>query len=234
MSRYTVSLDGPEGKIELGFPSVTEIIDATYSKRGLEDWYYKQGVSGIALLMEKYGENLPNDVPSLHSLLKSEGFSPYSQRDSAADAGKAIHTAVKELTSGKTAKAKAHYPALYSWWKERDFRRANILGAEQTLVSFKYRFAGTADLVYTEGGLVTLSDVKSGAVRDSHHLQLEGYRMAWEEMGGHPVDQLSIIQVPRDGSAVNETLVSVSEELSAAWMGMLAVYEWTKPRKRSV
>lgn len=231
MSRYTITVTGPEGTKEFKWPSATEIIESVYAKNGLQDWYYKEAVLGVSKLMAKFGGSLPADVPSLHSLMKSEGHSPYAQRDTAATAGTAIHTAVKTLAHGRSTKTvKEQYPALYGWWKERDFRKANILGAEETLVSFTQGYCGTFDLVYTENGEVTLSDVKSGKIRDSHALQLEAYRQAWEELGGVPIDRYSIIQVPRDGSEVTETLIEMTPELTEAWRSVLSVYRWQKKK----
>lgn len=231
MSRYQVTVEGPEGTFSEGWPSVTEILDVALSKSGLQDWYYKQAVLGVSVLMEKYEQNLPRDVPSLHSLLKTEGLSPYAQRDQAAAGGNAIHKAVKGLAQNKPTVAKNDYPVLYEWWKkERAWKAANILAAEETLVSFSNRYAGTLDLVYTEDGKVCLSDVKSGKLRDSHYLQLEGYRWAWEERGGRHVDYMSVIQVPRDGTAVLETIVPLSDKLTEAWAGALDLYKWSKKK----
>lgn len=227
-SRYTVVVTGPDGEVTYNFPSVTEIIERCVAKPGLHDWYYKEGVKGFSYLAQKYGDKVPSDVKSIHSLMKTEGQSPYAKRDSAAKEGRKIHDAVLALTKGQRP---ADIPNLTDYWKARGWRRADILAAEQVVVSFLDRYAGTLDLVYSEDGLVTLSDIKSGEVRDSHKLQVELYRRAWLEQGGVDIDRLSIIQVPRDGSPCSETFIPISHELEFAAIGVLNLYAWLKGEK---
>lgn len=226
MSRYTLSIQGPNGEVlEQGLPSVTEIIDEVLAKNGLPDWYYRQAVLGFGSLLAKYGETLKDaDVRTLHSLMKSEGLSPYATRDAAAKEGNKIHSAVAALAKGRRPSA---YPALTSWWKSRGFRAKNVLGTESLVYSGKNGYAGTIDLVYQEDEAV-LADIKSGKPRDSHEIQLELYRWAWEEMGRTPIDRMEIIQVPRDGGEVKVFPVEIREELTLGAAGLLQAWRWRK------
>ena len=228
MSRYNLVVTGPDGDtFERKIPSVTEIIDAVLAKNGLPDWYYKQAIAGMSILIKKYDHVLPNDIKSLHSLMKTEGLSPYAIRDEAASIGTKIHTSVEALAKGRRPK---DYPVLTEWWKERGFRAQHILGAETLLYSGRYGYAGTVDLIYSDPqtGRVVLADIKTGALRDSHHIQLELYRWAWEEMGGAHIEGLELIQVPRDGSEVKVEEVLISKTLSRAAEGLLEAYPWLK------
>jgi hypothetical protein len=45
-----------------------------------------------------------------------------------------------------------------------------------------------------------------------------------------PVDELSVIQVPRNGTEVTETIIPVTTELTQAWSGILDVYRWQKKK----
>lgn len=234
-ARYTVTVVGPHGDTqEYDFPGVTNIIDRCLAKNGLPRWYYNETVNAVSYLLKKYRENMSGfaDVASLHSLINQEDLGPYNLRDKASEAGTAIHDKVLDLTKGKRPKEPAN---LTSYWKERGWRRENILAAEQVVTSFKHKYAGTLDLVYRDSGQakpVTLTDVKSGAVRDSHHLQVELYRRAWEEQGGVPIERLSIIQVPRDGKECKEVEVPMTRELEEAADGILTLYEWLTGGKR--
>jgi len=229
VSRYNLVVTGPDGTtLERKVVSVTEIIGEVLAKNGLPDWYYKQAIAGMSILIKKYDHVLPNDIKSLHSLMKSEGLSPYAIRDEAASVGMKIHTAVEGLAKGRRPK---DYPALTEWWKSRGFRAANILAAEELLYSGAYNYAGTVDLIYLDPddvGRVVLADIKSGALRDSHHVQLELYRWAWEEMGGQPITEMELIQVPRDGSDVKTETVPISKVLTRAASGLLEAYRWLK------
>ena len=240
MSRYTLSISGPNDEVLTEkIPSVTEIIGEVLAKNGLPDWYYKQAVLGFGSLLAKYGDSIKDaDVRTLHSLLKTEGFSPYAVRDAAAAEGQRIHKAVEQLARGRRPTT---YPALTSWWKDRGFRAKDILGTESLVYSGKNGYAGTIDLVYTEpaklgalgvgddlGGDTVLADVKSGNPRDSHEIQLELYRWAWEEMGRTPIDRMEIIQVPRDGSEVKVHPVEIREELTLGAAGLLQAWRWRK------
>ena len=221
-------MTGPDGNtFERKVPSVTEIIDAVLAKNGLPDWYYKQAIAGMSILIKKYDHVLPNDIKSLHSLMKTEGLSPYAIRDEAANIGTKIHSSVEALAKGRRPK---DYPVLTEWWKSRGFRAPHILAAEAMLYSGRWNYAGTVDLIYRdpETDVVVLADIKTGALRDSHHVQLELYRWAWEEMGGTPIESMELIRVPRDGSDVETQDVPISSVLSRAAEGLLEAYSWLK------
>lgn len=226
MSRYRITLEGPNSEsLEIKVPSVTEIIDEVLSKPRLHDWYYQETVRGLWNLHQKYGDTVVGaDIKTLHSLLKSEGLSPYAARDSAADEGKKIHKHVEALAKGRRPPA---YPTLTEWWKAEGFRAKDILGTESLVYSAKNGYAGTIDLVYTRESTV-LADIKTGKLRDSHEIQLEFYRWAWEEMGRESIDTMQLIQVPRDGSEVVTKDVPISEELTLAAAGLLQAYRWRK------
>lgn len=231
MSRYTLTLTGPDGAaLERSVPSVTEMIDAVLAKNGLPDWYYKKAVEGFSYLIKKYDHVLPNDIKSLHSLMKSEGLSPYSVRDEAAAVGTKIHKDVEALSHGKRPQ---NFPNLVEWWKEIGFRAKDVVAAETLLYSGRYGFAGTADLIFRYPGEseVVLADVKSGSLRGSHHLQVELYRWAWEEAGGVPIDRMQLIRVPRDGSPVEVEDVPIKPTLTRAAESIVETYRWLKGGK---
>lgn len=206
------------------------MIDAVLAKNGLPDWYYKKAVEGFSYLIKKYDHVLPNDIKSLHSLMKSEGLSPYSVRDEAAAVGTKIHNDVEALSHGKRPQ---NFPNLVTWWKEIGFRAADVVAAEALLYSGRHGFAGKADLLfrYPGEGEVVLADVKSGTLRESHHLQVELYRWAWEEMGGVQVDRMQLIRVPRDGSPVQVEEVAIKPSLTRAAEGLVEAYKWLKGGK---
>jgi hypothetical protein len=204
-------------------PSVTTLLDGVLAKNGLEAWYYKQAVSGFSSLLSRYGAGVPSDIPSLHSLMKTEGLSPYSIRDEAADTGLKIHGAVETLAAGKKTKK---FPELTLWWEAQGFGPKDILASEEIVVSFREGYAGTLDLVFnTEEGVTTLTDVKSGSLRYTHVLQLWAYKQAWEERGGRPaIERFSLLQVPRSGEPAVEYEIPMREEDKLAWEAVLQLH----------
>lgn len=230
-STYRLLVVGPDGtpetaEVDITLPRITTIVDKVFAKPGLESWYYKTGIEGFSNLAYKYGSNLPPDLPSLHSLMKSEGLSPYAIRDAAATAGSKIHRTVESLSrGGKPTKPEN----LVNFWKERGWTKKDIIASEELVVNFKpFPHAGRLDLIYRGEDGNVLTDIKSGDPRKSHEIQLELYRQAWESMGGEEIETMSIITVPRDGSDVTEKLVPVTLELQQAARGVLMVYEWLK------
>jgi hypothetical protein len=231
MARYKLRIEGPDGSAhEEPLPSVTEMIDKCLAKKGLEDWYYKQAVNGFASLVSKYGGNLPSDIRSLHSLMSTEGLSPYATRDAAADKGSKIHRAVEALARGR--RPRQEYPALVEWWTQKGLKKDRLLGVEQIVYSGVYGYAGKLDLAYVEFDDPSfpnvLADIKTGKPRDSHKLQLELYRRAWVEMGFPEISYMQIIEVPRDGSTVTEHSVPITRELTSAADGLLNIWRWRK------
>lgn len=199
MSRYTLTIEGPNGNACQSLPSVTEIIGATLAKPQLLDWYYSTTVDSIETLLDTF-KDVPED--GLEAWLEVNKLRPHDIRDTRAEEGTAAHEYL-----GRTAQYTIEHPgeefftfpstlfeeAITHWWETK---QPKVLAFETVLYSLRHGFAGTCDLVVeldrkptvgTEVALIDLKTRKANAflkAYTSDMLQLSAYKLAWDEM--HP------------------------------------------------
>ena len=154
--RYTLK-DGTQ------IPGVTTIINARRDPGGLMWWSWQEGMCG-----RDYRET----------------------RDAAADSGTLAHAMVEADIRGRAFTAPANVDAAvleraqqafdnYQEW--RTLSHLEPVEAELSLVSERYRFAGTLDAMLV-GGKLGLGDWKSSnAVYADHLIQLAAYGILWAE-----------------------------------------------------
>ena len=148
-------------------PGVTTILGRWKDSGGLLQWAFKQGQSGARTL--------------------------YEERDKAADIGTLAHAMVEHRLTGRDpvlalagqpddscAKARTAYAAFDSWMAQT---QAQVISAEEPMVSERYRFGGTPDVVLRmPDGRLALGDVKTsnGIYRD-YLMQVAAYGILWDE-----------------------------------------------------
>lgn len=213
------SYDGtPVYTVEL--PSVTTVLDKVTATHGLETWYYNQAIGGISILLDKYGAEMPNDIPSIHSLLAQHSLSPQSRRDAAADKGTSLHAQLEKLAKGKKVKETPDLMPLLEWWDKRGIQKEQVALTEQVVCSLKHKYAGTLDLALNMGGKLWVVDLKTGkSLYPKYKLQVEAYALAYEEMTGERVDKLGVLHL-NDGKC---RLVEY-ERCTEAWLAAVNLY----------
>lgn len=218
-----MAVTNPDGRtFTTYFPSVTTILEKVLAKPALAGWYYKQAVEGVANLLRKYGDQTPSDLPSLHSLLSSEGLSPYAQRDEATDHGTKVHKALERLAQGRKVAARPEVESLLEWW---DIPKDKVVATEKVAVSFRHQYAGTIDLMYCDmdPDHLTLMDCKTGKnIHWENVLQLEAYALAWEEMYGRKVSTLKILHLPRLGGCYEYDFPAGGER--DTWLDIVRIF----------
>jgi CRISPR/Cas system-associated exonuclease Cas4 (RecB family) len=201
-------------------PSVTTVLDKVTATHGLETWYYNQAIGGVSILLEKYGADMPSDIPSIHSLLAQHSLSPQSRRDAAADKGTTLHAQLEKLALGKKVKESPEIAPLLAWWDERGLTEKHVHLTEKVVCSLKYKYAGTLDLALKMGGKLWVVDLKTGkSLYPKYKLQVEAYALAYEEMTGEQVDKLGVLHL-NDGKC---RLVEY-ERCTDAWLAAVSLY----------
>lgn len=223
--------DGKPTQHTYQFISVTSVLDAVVAKPKLMHWYYRQGVEGMAELVRKYGGKVPNDADSIASLLSSEGLSPYSKRNKAANQGTEVHSNLEALAEGKAVRRTKKTAALLDWWDERLLSPKHVVKCEVPLISFRYGYAGTVDLVYNDpqSGELRLCDLKTGKyVHWTHFVQGQAYAQAWVENFGPEVDRVTVLHAPEAVSmdAVKWAELSSDEVTFDTFKTILDIYRW--------
>lgn len=194
-------------KDELRFvPSVSTILDKAISKN-LTGWAERLTVGGVIELGQLRGwEHLARLGPeSMLKEMHALGARYYQSRDAAADRGTSVHKAFEELSEGKVPKLtdwpyeqRGYIQAIAKWWSEYN---PDVIASEVMVASWDYQYAGRMDLLARLAGEVVVIDLKtSRAIRDSHHFQTAGYRLAARESGHGACEHGWILRVADDGT----------------------------------
>jgi hypothetical protein len=214
---------GDKEVYKVTLPRVTTILDSAFGGDGLARWYYNNTVIGFSHLISKYGGNLPSDIPSLHSLLSTEGVGPNKKRDESQEYGSKLHDVLHRLAIGRKVRETADNQRLLDWFYTSVIAKHGVIATEKTVISLREGYAGTLDLVWrTLEGKVRMTDLKTGTIMEAKmRCQLQAYTEAWHEMGGEKIDEWSILHVPRDGSEASEIKITPDP---TEWAAALTIY----------
>lgn len=188
MSRYTAPIrrhDTAKGhyyKDATGqrVPGVTTIQDNGLPKPALINW---AGDATAEYAIDHWDEL--GQLPPAARLKRLKG-ARYEAKDAAARRGTEVHTAAEQLLAGESVKVPEEIAGhVESYARFLDEFKVEPVHVEFSVVSYKWGYAGTADLcawltLPDKGRVLTLDDLKtsrSGIFGDSA-LQLAGYRFA--------------------------------------------------------
>lgn len=171
-------------------------------------------------------------VPSVTTIMKPLSEAYYSKiRDDvlekAAKRGTAVHNAIETLIQfGFEDIAEEHklYLKAFKDWKEQ--WNVEVIETESKIYHKSFRYAGTADLICKENGVLTLVDFKTTSVLSPMLLgvQLEAYKKALESHG-IKVENVVGLQLKKDGTYVRATgeLLPPSIECYQTFCSLLTV-----------
>lgn len=129
--------------------------------------------------------------------------------DELANIGKATHAMVEahlngvlpdlsDFTPRDVEAAKEPFGKFLEWWRGRNVK---VLATEKIVISEKFRYGGTLDILADIDGKRTVLDVKtSRGIYDEHFIQTAAYAQAEFETSGEPVQETRILRIGRVGS----------------------------------
>lgn len=123
------------------------------------------------------------------------------------------------------------------WQRWKKSRVAEVLLAEEELVSKELRFGGRPDLVFRDpDGEVWLLDLKTGGIYAEHLVQVAAYAMLVEEAKGIKIDTLAVLRIQRDTDGITTLERPWSRESPEARTVILAreLYDLHKRLKAEV
>lgn len=153
------------------YPSVTSIL-AVVGKPALVAWAKRTALEAVRAQLADLETITAAQLTQALSLAEDE---PERQRDAAASRGTSAH---EQLASQLARGGKDEHGVL-------ETLGIRVLATEYTVVSTRFGFAGTCDLVGERGKEIVVLDWKTGGVWPEHALQLGAYAIAIEEMTGH-------------------------------------------------
>jgi hypothetical protein len=209
--------DGAKGRFYrvngVEYPSVTTVLQVI-GKPALVPWAAKverelvmemssRLYQKVAVLPEPMSP--PQWILSLEQLLGKEK-AHVKELAKAGEIGSQVHALIEftlrmelleKVGPSPALETKAQF-AYASWQKWRQTVNFKPLQVEFTVVSHKYGYAGTADLLAEVNGVLTLVDWKTGkSVYREAHLQNAAYRNAVREMGLGDCTQGLILRLPK-------------------------------------
>ena len=197
-------------------PGVTTVINELgWNKNMLIAWSRREALAG----------NAPDKI-------KTESAKPGTLTHSIIEGhikGEKVDTS--DFTENQIELAKNSYFAFVEWEKAM---KPKYLGTEIQLVSEKYRFGGTADMIGEIGGELVLADWKtSKGIYPEMTIQIAAYKIAYEEMNpGKKVHHGGILRLDRETSAYDYHDIS-SKKMEWGWevfQHCLALYALKKKK----
>ena len=126
-------------------------------------------------------------------------------------------------------KAKNGYLGFCDW--EAFWKPTRYVHSEISLVSERYRFAGTIDIIAEKAGGVHLLDLKtSNHIHPEMVIQLAAYKRLYEEIYKVPILSQSIIKLSKDSPEYGFYPVDIQED-QAGWEVFLSLIEVEKRKK---
>ena len=133
-----------------------------------------------------------------------------------------------------TEKAELAFSKFVEWWAKE---KPELVGAEELVYSRRFQISGTFDGLIRVNGKLILSDWKTSNASKSleaampeginyqYYIQSAIYAMAWEEMGGDPIDDLLIVSCRKDGgfTALYGSDLGLSMEDAINWVRAVIV-----------
>lgn len=170
------------------YVSVTNVL-SVISKPGLQFWYGKMVYQAV-IKDPSLGQQEALAVPGIES-------------GKAKARGTDVHKVVELYEMHRKGDVvvpehmEGYYKALCKWFDDTEVK---IEWHEKTLISHKYQYAGTADLLVKKGKENWLIDIKTGKeIYPEAFLQLSAYKQALEEEGTK-VDRIGVLLLRDTGN----------------------------------
>lgn len=209
--------------VQIVLPSSTTIIKRTLAAPQLVPWAYRTTRDNIAGLVN-YLVNVMNvsaddvvdclsDADWLEEYLKENGLRPDDVRDERADEGTREHETLERLASldhddsmslaaRLVDSTNPREVAISSWWLAVE---PHVVAAERVLPCPQHGFCGTADLVWYDGMVKVVTDLKTRRAGlfdyTSDQYQVDSYRTAYNLLHPDaPAERGSVLLAFDDGT----------------------------------
>jgi len=167
------------------------------------------------------------------------GNDPDKIRDNAADTGTLTHYLVEcnikgekpyldDYSKNDIDRAETGYLAYLEWV---DKNNVEYLASEMQVISEKYRYGGTIDIIAKKDKSMWLIDIKtSKGIYPNHKIQVAAYKKAYEEQEGKEINQCHIIKLSKDDGSFEHHIIS-DEQVEAGWEAFQHCLELYKLQK---
>ena len=189
--------DWPKGEI---VPGVTTILDGQlgWNKRILMAWARREALAG------KDPDLIAQD---------------------AADSGTCTHYHIechikakemdlKDFTQDQISKAETGFLGFLEWEKDNKLEYVHV---EHPVVSERWRYGGTVDMVARKNGKLWMLDLKtSKGIYAEYKVQLAAYYMAYNEQEESPIDECHLLQLSKEDGSFQHHQIS-NQQIIDGW-----------------
>ena len=198
-------------------PSVTGITKKGLIKEGLTNWrvtfplgYAKREINSLV------NNNVALDRMSLEKI--------FGDAEEAGSVGSVVHGLVEDYLKNKEIPNQADkrvvncWNLFLAWWESQEYEPLYI---EKKLYSEKYHYAGTLDLVVKDKKeKLVLIDIKtSNQVSFDYLLQLNAYKVAFEEETGKKISKALVVRLPKSDKRIDVQDIPLNKKLFNAFLG---------------
>ena len=113
------------------------------------------------------------------------------------------------------------------WWEKS---RYEVVELEKKIYSSKWDYAGTLDLIVKdEKGSLVLIDIKtSNSISFDYYLQLNAYKVAYEEETKQKIRKALVVRLPKKDSEIEFRDIPLTKDLFKAFIGAKTIWQEMK------
>ncbi len=161
-------------------------------------------------------------------------------KDDAGLVGTVVHGMIEDFLQDKKIPNQSD-PAVINcwnifldWWKTQEYE---VVELEKKVFSKKHNYAGTLDLILKDKkGNLVLGDIKtSNSISFDYTLQLNAYKVAYEEETKQKITKGLIIRLPKKDSNIEVKELPLNKEMFNAFLGakyLMLAMESPKQKKQ--
>lgn len=211
-------------ELQIKVPSVTSVIGGVLAKHGLDRWAYWRTIDAVAgITSQAVSQDVPaedildvlTDADWLNEYMRDNRVRPEDQTRDAQTQGTKHHEFLERLAEAQLAatdldvkvaeQAIKQRPsvqtAIADWWLSQN---PHVIASEEVLVTTSPLVAGTVDLVWSKGGTIWVTDLKTREAGkeayDSDKIQVRQYQTMWNQVATPLADRSTVLVCRTDGT----------------------------------
>jgi len=215
-------------------PSVTGICGNGVPKPELVNWLVYTPLNEFKkLIKDRLVNNLSIDDVELARIQKIASSKTNAIKEDAGLIGSTVHELIESFLKGKPTikpsdpKVSNCWHLFLNWWNKSKYK---VVDLEKKLYSKKWDYAGTLDLVVKdEKNHLVLIDIKTSKfISFDYALQLNAYKVAYEEETKQKIRKALIVRLPKDASEIEFRNIPLTKDLFKSFVGAKFIWQETK------
>ena len=206
-------------------PSVSQITGLIDKSDALLPWSARMAVEYI----QSHKAEFNDSAHSFDNICQSAVYAYKDVNKTACTTGTDIHKLVEYYAKGD--EVKSDETAFQSFLEFVEDNDVEFIESEIFLLSERYLYAGTCDLICNVNGKKIIVDIKTGkALYDEYKYQLAGYRIAYNEKTGEELP-IAVLRLGKEKVDYDYKIYKNEHNLENAFLSLLGFYYNAKKRR---